>query len=142
MNETDRALSVTPKASPIVPWGLLYKTDRYELNQDQKQAIIEVLTEGAGFCILGVGAGKTLLSFLLTKIFDLKTILLCPADLRDNAHTEFDKFKNDFDHPCTMYIQFLIRDYKLHLIWNMRSCDLICMIMHLIKKYKFSIAVL
>lgn len=97
MNETDRALSVTPKASPIVPWGLLYKTDLYELNQDQKQAIIEVLTEGAGFCILGVGAGKTLLSFLLTKIFDLKTILLCPADLRDNAHTEFDKFKNDFE---------------------------------------------
>ena len=35
------------------------------------------------------------------------------------------KFKNDYDHPCTMYIQFLIRDHKLHLIWNMRSCDLI-----------------
>jgi thymidylate synthase len=35
------------------------------------------------------------------------------------------KFKNDFDHPCTMYIQFLIRNHKLHLIWNMRSCDLI-----------------
>ena len=35
------------------------------------------------------------------------------------------KFKNDLDHPCTMYIQFLIRNHKLHLIWNMRSCDLI-----------------
>ena len=40
-------------------------------------------------------------------------------------HELIHKFKNDFDHPCTMYIQFLIRDYKLHLIWNMRSCDLI-----------------
>ena len=29
------------------------------------------------------------------------------------------------DYPCTGFIQFLVRDHKLHLIWNMRSCDAI-----------------
>lgn len=33
--------------------------------------------------------------------------------------------KNDKDYPCTGFIQFLIRDNKLHLNWNMRSCDAI-----------------
>ena len=27
------------------------------------------------------------------------------------------------DVPCTMFVQFLVRDDKLHLIWNMRSSD-------------------
>ena len=38
-----------------------------------------------------------------------------------NSH----KKANIRDHPCSMYLQFLVRDYKLHLIWNMRSCDFI-----------------
>ena len=29
------------------------------------------------------------------------------------------------DVPCTMFVQFFIRDDKLHLIWNMRSSDFI-----------------
>jgi len=29
------------------------------------------------------------------------------------------------DVPCTMFVQFLIRDNKLHMVWNMRSSDLI-----------------
>lgn len=33
--------------------------------------------------------------------------------------------KNPKDYPCTGFIQFLIRNDKLHLIWNMRSCDVI-----------------
>ena len=33
--------------------------------------------------------------------------------------------KNPNYYPCTGFIQFLIRDDKLHLIWNMRSCDVI-----------------
>ena len=39
----------------------------------------------------------------------------------DNSH----KKVNKLDHPCSMYVQFLVRDYKLHMIWNMRSCDFI-----------------
>ena len=39
----------------------------------------------------------------------------------NNSH----KANNKLDHPCSMYVQFLVRDYKLHMIWNMRSCDLI-----------------
>lgn len=31
--------------------------------------------------------------------------------------------KNPNDYPCTGFVQFLIRNDKLHLIWNMRSCD-------------------
>jgi len=27
------------------------------------------------------------------------------------------------DVPCTMFVQFFVRDDKLHLIWNMRSSD-------------------
>ena len=38
-----------------------------------------------------------------------------------NSH----KKDNIRDHPCSMYVQFLVRDYKLHMIWNMRSCDFI-----------------
>ena len=38
-----------------------------------------------------------------------------------NSH----KKDNLRDHPCSMYVQFLVRDYKLHMIWNMRSCDFI-----------------
>lgn len=33
--------------------------------------------------------------------------------------------KNDKDYPCTGYIQFQIRESKLYLTWNMRSCDAI-----------------
>jgi len=33
--------------------------------------------------------------------------------------------KNLNDYPCTGFIQFIIRDDVLHLIWNMRSCDAI-----------------
>ena len=33
--------------------------------------------------------------------------------------------KNDKDYPCTGYIQFQIRDSRLYLTWNMRSCDAI-----------------
>ena len=29
------------------------------------------------------------------------------------------------DVPCTMFVQFFIRDDKLHLIWNMRSSDFV-----------------
>ena len=39
----------------------------------------------------------------------------------NNSH----KASNKLDHPCSMYVQFLVRDYKLHMIWNMRSCDFI-----------------
>ncbi len=35
------------------------------------------------------------------------------------------KHSNDKDHPCTMSLQFLIRNEHLHLIWNMRSSDLV-----------------
>ena len=35
------------------------------------------------------------------------------------------KHSNDKDHPCTMSLQFLIRNDRLHLIWNMRSSDLV-----------------
>ena len=35
------------------------------------------------------------------------------------------KYSNEKDHPCTTSIQFLIRDEYIHLIWNMRSSDLI-----------------
>lgn len=33
--------------------------------------------------------------------------------------------KNEKDYPCTGYIQFQIRESKLYLTWNMRSCDAI-----------------
>lgn len=33
--------------------------------------------------------------------------------------------KNLNDYPCTGFIQFIIRNDVLHLIWNMRSCDAI-----------------
>ena len=39
----------------------------------------------------------------------------------DNSH----KHSNYRDHPCTMSLQFLIRNERLHLIWNMRSSDLV-----------------
>ena len=39
----------------------------------------------------------------------------------DNSH----KHSNYRDHPCTMSLQFLIRNEHLHLIWNMRSSDLV-----------------
>ena len=35
------------------------------------------------------------------------------------------KFKNSSDYPCTHYIQFFVRDNKLHLGVNMRSNDLV-----------------
>ena len=35
------------------------------------------------------------------------------------------KYSNEKDHPCTMSLQFLIRNERLHLIWNMRSSDLV-----------------
>lgn len=35
------------------------------------------------------------------------------------------KVRNALDIPCTQYIQFFIRDNKLHLSVNMRSCDII-----------------
>ena len=35
------------------------------------------------------------------------------------------KYSNEKDHPCTMSLQFLIRNEHLHLIWNMRSSDLV-----------------
>lgn len=35
----------------------------------------------------------------------------------------FHKYANPCDYPCTQYLQFLIRDNKLHLIVNMRSND-------------------
>ena len=35
------------------------------------------------------------------------------------------KYSNEKDHPCTMALQFLIRNEHLHLIWNMRSSDLV-----------------
>ena len=37
----------------------------------------------------------------------------------------YHKFKNSKDYPCTHYIQFFVRDNKLHLGVNMRSNDLI-----------------
>jgi thymidylate synthase len=33
--------------------------------------------------------------------------------------------RNMKDWPCTGYIQFILRDNEIHLIWNMRSCDAI-----------------
>ena len=39
----------------------------------------------------------------------------------DNSH----KHSNYKDHPCTMSLQFLIRNEHLHLIWNMRSSDIV-----------------
>ena len=39
----------------------------------------------------------------------------------DNSH----KHSNYRDHPCTMSLQFLIRNEHLNLIWNMRSSDLV-----------------
>ena len=37
----------------------------------------------------------------------------------------FHKYANPCDYPCTQYLQFLIRDNKLHLVVNMRSNDAI-----------------
>ena len=37
----------------------------------------------------------------------------------------YHKFKNSSDYPCTHYIQFFVRDNKLHLGVNMRSNDLV-----------------
>ena len=37
----------------------------------------------------------------------------------------FHKYSNPKDYPCTQYLQFLIRDNKLHMIANMRSNDAI-----------------
>lgn len=95
--ETNRCLKLKPKKRVNMLFSLLYKTNKYKLNKDQEKAIIEILTEGAGFAVLGVGSGKTLLSFLLTYIFDLPTLLLCPADLRNNADIEFAKFRKHFN---------------------------------------------
>jgi len=40
-------------------------------------------------------------------------------------YTNGHKYSNEKDHPCTTSIQFLVRDEYIHLIWNMRSSDLI-----------------
>ena len=37
----------------------------------------------------------------------------------------YHKYKNEKDYPCTHYIQFLIRDDKLHIGVNMRSNDVV-----------------
>jgi len=37
----------------------------------------------------------------------------------------YHKYKNKKDYPCTQYIQFFVRDQKLHLGVNMRSNDII-----------------
>ena len=37
----------------------------------------------------------------------------------------YHKHKNDKDYPCTQYIQFFIRNNKLHMGVNMRSNDLV-----------------
>lgn len=41
--------------------------------------------------------------------------------INDPSH----KFKNPLDYPCTHYVQFMIRDNKLHMGVNMRSNDAI-----------------
>jgi len=40
-------------------------------------------------------------------------------------HQPMHKYMNDQDMPCTQYVQFFIRDNKLHMGVNMRSNDLI-----------------
>ena len=58
----------------------------------------------------------------------VKTELMNDPDTRRATaviNQPYHKYKNKSDYPCTHYVQFFIRDQKLHLGVNMRSNDLV-----------------
>lgn len=65
----------------------------------------------------GVNQWKFAKKQLIDDINTRRAIMLIPSP--------FDMVKTTKDFPCTISLQFLIRDNKLHLVCNMRSNDLV-----------------
>ncbi len=73
------------------------------LNWLQAYSIHEAVAQGGAYLQLPVGSGKTLLTFLLSYIFDaLKPVLVVPEALIEKTNIEFQQYRTHWklhDHP-------------------------------------------
>jgi len=82
-----------------IDWSRI-ETSSARLTEDQKGAITEAWAMRGGVLVLRVGAGKTLISLILTRLvkdqYGYKTLLLLPANLKETVRREYRKWKSKF----------------------------------------------
>lgn len=100
---------------------------KMKLRAVQAAALCEAHSCGGLVCPMGVGSGKTLLSFLLAHVMDSKRpLLLVPAKLRHKTEREYHELQRDWVLPRIRIVsyEFLSREQNAHFL-NEYEPDLI-----------------
>lgn len=93
----------TAEAVSLLTQWLKTPNGTWSLNAIQARALVEAHDVGAMVGLISAGGGKTLLSFLLPKIFKVnRTLLMVPAALREKTKDDYHDLKEQFQIPVLL----------------------------------------
>lgn len=97
-----RALNEADATMWALVWSDLLRApgSRAELRRWQGQAIAEAVENRGAYLVMTVGAGKTLISYLLgTALASARTLLVLPANLRSKTFADFGSYLGQWRTP-------------------------------------------
>lgn len=109
--EFDRVFSLPRKAE--TDWSAVARALTVHLRGDgmalwptQAEALISIVDHGGSFCAVGVGGGKTLISYLASILLGEPVLLLVPGGLREKTLRDFARYRKHWPETQTTILTY------------------------------------